>query len=128
MFAPLTLQRIADLPTKAKPGQTMTLTDLFTWTQRSIYGDVGHVGTTTQIRRNLQRRYAAMLSELVLSPPKGTPYDAQAFARYELADLSDRLNAALKRPNLDLQTRVHYEALRSDVQRALQARSVIPTS
>jgi hypothetical protein len=128
MFAPLTLQRIDDLPTKAKPGRTMTLTDLFAWTQRSIYGDVGHVATTTQIRRNLQRRYANLLSTLVLSPPKGTPYDAQAFARYELSDLNDRLNSALKQRNVDLQTRVHYQALRSDVQRALQARSVIPAT
>jgi hypothetical protein len=128
MFAPLTLQRIADLPTKAKPGQTMTLTDLFTWTQRSIYGDVGRVTTTTQVRRNLQRRYANLLSSLILNPPKGTPYDAQAFARYELSDLNGRLGAALRQRNLDLQTRVHYEALRSDVQRALSARSVIPAS
>jgi Met-zincin/Domain of unknown function (DUF5117) len=128
MFNPVTLQRIADLPTKAKRGQTMTLTDLFTWTQRSIYGDLGHVSATTQIRRNLQRRYANLLSTMLLSPAKGTPYDAQAFARYELSDLNVKLGAALKQRNLDLQTRVHYDALRSDVQRALQARSVIPTS
>lgn len=128
MFAPLTLQRIADLPTKAKPGQTMTLADLFTWTQRSIYGDIGRATTTTQIHRNLQRRYANLLSTLVLNPPKGTPYDAQSFARYELSDLNGKLGTALKQRNLDLQTRVHYEALRSDVQRTLQARSVIPAS
>jgi hypothetical protein len=126
MFAPLTLQRIDDLPTKAKAGQAMTLADLFTWTQRSIYGDIGRATATTQIRRNLQRRYADMLAGMVVTPAKGTPYDAQAFARYELSDLNDRLRNALKRQNLDLQTRVHYEALRSDVQRALTVRSVIP--
>jgi hypothetical protein len=126
MFAPLTLQRIDDLPTKAKAGQAMTLADLFTWTQRSIYGDIGRATATTQIRRNLQRRYADMLAGMVVTPAKGTPYDAQAFARYELSDLNDRLRNALKTQNLDLQTRVHYEALRSDVQRALTVRSVIP--
>ncbi|MBV9271697.1 MAG: zinc-dependent metalloprotease [Candidatus Eremiobacteraeota bacterium] len=128
MFAPLTLQRIADLPTKSQAGETISLSDLFTWSQRSIYGDVGRATTTSQIRRNLQRRYAGVLSNLVLSPARGTPYDAQSFARYELSELSDRLGKALRLRNLDLQTRVHYEALRSDVQRALQARSVIPTS
>jgi hypothetical protein len=33
MFAPLVLQRLADMPTKAAPNSTMTLADLFAWTQ-----------------------------------------------------------------------------------------------
>ncbi len=128
MFAPLTLERIDELPLKAKPAQTMTLTDLFEWTQHSIYGDIGHESSSSVIHRSLQRRYANLLSTLVLAPAKGTPWDAQAFARYELRDLSNRLGTALKTRNLDLQTRVHYEALHADVTRALDARIEVPAS
>jgi len=127
LFAPTVLARIADLPTKAKPGETMTLADLFAWSQHSIYGDVasGDVAKATQVRRNLQRRYAAMLRILALDPPRGTPYDAQALARYELAALDHDLAAGLARRNLDLQTRAHLSALKDDVTRALHAQRVI---
>jgi hypothetical protein len=127
MYAPLTLARLADLPTKAKPGETMTLADLFEWSQASIYGDIanGKVAQATQVHRNLQRRYATMLRSMALAPAPGTPYDAQALARYELGALDKSVSAALNRGGLDLQTRAHLGALHDDVSRALKAQRVI---
>ena len=127
LFAPNVLGRLADLPTKARPGETMTLADLFAWSQTAIYGDIrsGAVTQATQVRRNLQRRYAAVLRTVALDPPRGTPYDAQALARYELTALDGDLTAALRRPALDLQTRAHLAALENDVTRALHAQRVI---
>ncbi len=127
MFAPMVLARIADMPSKAKPGETMTLTDLFGWSQASIYGDVanGRVAQATQVHRNLQRRYATMLRQLALEPRPGTPYDAQALARYELASLDHDLTAAMARRGLDVQTRAHLGALHDDVSRTLKAQRVI---
>ena len=129
MFAPLVLARIADLPTKAKPGATMTLSDLFTWAQRSIYGDLAPVQlkTATAVRRNLQRRYASLLATLAVAPPRGTPYDAQALARFELSDLDGRIGSALRGTN-DLQARAHLEAMRVDVRRALRAQGIVPAA
>lgn len=128
MFAPLTLARLADLPTKAQPGQTMTLADLFTWTQDSVYGDVGRAKATTQVHRNLQRNYAHILSTLAVAPARGVPYDAQAMARHELANLSVALGQALRGRGLDVQTRAHYEALQVEVNRALEAKYVLPAA
>ena len=127
MYAPLTLARLADLPTKAKPGETMTLSDLFQWSQKSIFGDIanGHVAQATQVHRNLQRRYATMLRTLALEPPRGTPYDAQALARYELVALDHDLTAASSRSGYDLQTRAHIAALHEDVSRSLKAQRVV---
>jgi hypothetical protein len=127
MYAPLTLARLADLPTKAKPGETMTLADLFTWSQKSIFGDIasGKVGHATQVHRNLQRRYATMLRTYALTPPPGVPYDAQALARYELVALDRDLTGALGRSGYDVQTRAHLAALHEDVSRALHAQRVI---
>jgi hypothetical protein len=127
MYAPLTLARLADMPTKAKPGETMTLADLFTWSQRSIYGDIagGQVGQATQVHRNLQRRYAAMLRNMALTPTPGTPYDAQALARYELVVLDRDLTRAIARGGVDVQTSAHLSALHEDVSRALHAQRVV---
>ena len=87
------------MPTKTKPGETMTITDLFTWTQASIFGDIanGKVAQATQVRRNLQRRYATMLGMLAVKPVPGVPYDAQALARYELVALDHSVNVAMAR-------------------------------
>jgi hypothetical protein len=128
MFSPLVLARLADMPTKAKPGQTMTLTDLFVWTQRGVYGDLaaGKPGTT-QIHRNLQRRYTRLLARMAIAPATATPYDAQALARHELVVLSGNIKQDLRSGNLDLQTRAHLEAMQVDVSRALDARQVIPS-
>ncbi|MDB5094747.1 MAG: hypothetical protein JWO85_2848 [Candidatus Eremiobacteraeota bacterium] len=127
LFAPVVLARIADLPTKAKPGETMTLADLFAWSQNAIYGDVasGGVANATQVRRNLQRRYTVMLRTLAIAPPRGTPYDAQALARYELGALNRDIAAGLTHRGLDLQTRAHLSALQEDVTRTLRAQQVI---
>ncbi len=126
LFSPLLLQRLADLPTKdPKPGATMSLADLFTWTQHAVYGDLGALGAT-EVHRNLQRRYARMLARMVTEPVAGTPLDAQALARYELTALSGDVARAQSRRDLDLQTRAHLAALRVDVDRALEARTTLP--
>jgi hypothetical protein len=127
MYAPLVLARLADMPTKAKPGETMTLADLFQWSQASIYGDIanGRVAQANQVHRNLQRRYANVLRALALEPRPGTPYDAQALARFELAALDRNVTSALTRPGLDVQTRAHLGALHDDVSRTLKAQRVI---
>jgi hypothetical protein len=129
LFAPNVLARLADLPTKSAPGATMTLADLFSWSQTSIYGDIadGSVLKATQVRRNLQRRYTDMLRQMALAPVRGTPLDAQALARHELVSLNGSLTSALARRSLDLQTRAHLEAMQVEVDRTLHARAMTTT-
>ncbi len=127
MFAPLVLQRIDDLPSKAEPGTTMSLADLFTWTQAGIVGDiVNGRPAADQVHRNLQRRYALLLAQMVVAPVAGTPYDARALARHELTALAAAVRRDLTRRDLDLQTRAHLEALATDAERALTAKVTIP--
>ncbi len=127
MYAPLVLQRLADMPTKAKAGSTMSLADLFTWSQDAIYGDLSHPhGASSQIHRNLQRYYTRVLVRMAIAPLPGTPYDAQALARVELADLAERVKHAQSGKGVDLQTHAHLAAIANDVERALDAKSVTP--
>jgi hypothetical protein len=80
----------------------------------------------SQIHRNLQRVYAQMLSAMITQPQRGTPLDAQALARVELVSLSGDIRKSLGAKGLDLQTRAHLLAMSTDVDRALNARVVIP--
>jgi uncharacterized protein DUF4953/uncharacterized protein DUF5117/uncharacterized protein DUF5118 len=130
MFQPLMLSRIDDMSLRAKPGQTMSLADLFSWTQASVFGDLRRapVGPIALIHRSEQQSYAALLSSLLLAPAPGTPYDAQALARLELTDLQSNLRSALASPRLDTMTRAHLLDLQVRVDRTLDARTVIPAS
>jgi hypothetical protein len=128
MFAPLVLQRLADLPTKTGANATMSLADLFTWTQDAVFGDLASERSSTQVRRNLQRSYARMLERLTVAPPRGTPLDAQALARLELTSVADASRRALARHDLDLQTRAHLTALSVETERALDAKGVLPVA
>ncbi|MGD0475814.1 MAG: hypothetical protein ABSB70_21705 [Candidatus Velthaea sp.] len=129
MFSPLVLQRLADLPFKAGTVKTMTLADLFDWTRASVYGDLRPGALPqTQLRRNLQRNYTRLLARLTVAPYPGTPYDAQALARYELRRLAAGVHGLQRRSNLDEQTRAHLDALQNDVARALDAKLLLPAA
>jgi Met-zincin len=125
MFDPLVLGRLVDLPSKSAPGQTMTLADLFTWTQQSIFGDLasGTPGRSV-LRHNLQRNYARLLEHLAVDPPAGTPYDAQALALHELGSVEANVRRDLTVKGLDLETQAHLEALQTEVRRTLDAKQV----
>jgi hypothetical protein len=127
MFQPLMLQRLDDLAMKSSPGQTMSLADLFDWTQASVYGDLRSRGyAPTQVRRNLQQWYARYLINLWLKPEAGTPYDAQSLARFKLGQLQGDVRSALSRGGSDELTRAHLENLDTIVSRALDTRNVVP--
>ncbi len=128
LFAPVTLQRLDDMQFKYKPGTTMELSDLFSWMQSTVYGDVRKGTSIPLVHRNLQRNYLALLSRLTNAPQPGTPPDAQSMARYELDSLHAQVRRALAHGSYDVMTRAHLEQLASDSQRALNAQSVIPTT
>jgi hypothetical protein len=127
IFAPLTLQRIDDLSGKYGNGTTMSLADLFDWSNATILGDIGNGGVAKDglVRRNLQMRFAKRLGAMWVSPAAGTPSDAAALARQSLVQLQSSANAALNRRGLDEQTRAHLSALSAVATQALEARTSI---
>ncbi len=129
MFQPLMLERLNDLPLKAKPGATMSITDLFDWTQASIYGDLSDpkLRSIGEVHRALQQYDARLLAQIWLAPDPGTPYDAQSLARSKLVSLRGAVKTALGRSTLDELTRAHLESLQDVVGRALDARQIIQT-
>jgi hypothetical protein len=126
LFSPLRLQRIDDLSSKYRPGQTMSMTDLFDWSRDSIFGTIetGAVVKEGLIRRNLQMSYARLLASMVTLPFPGMPSDAQALARVGLEDLRHDTTVALQRSGVDELTRGHLEMLQTIADRALTAHAL----
>jgi hypothetical protein len=128
MFSPVNLGRIADQELKVrKPGDTMTLADLFAWTNAAIYDDLGQ-SSIAPTHRELQRRFADLQMEIVALPSAfadqlDLPRETQSLARYNLMRLAARLGGAVKAAR-DEGTRAHLVDLRVRVQGVLDAHNV----
>ena len=130
MFSPDVMSRLADEQLKvAHPGDTMSLQDLFGWTQAAIWDDLGpHTVSIDPLHRALQRRYTNLMIAFNLAPSfivsaLGYPSDSVPLARYELVQLEGRLDRTLASKSLDVTTRAHLDDLRSRVKHALDPNS-----
>jgi hypothetical protein len=129
MFQPNVMSRLDSMEMRtAKPGQTMSLADLFDWTYQSVYGDLSQSGlrTVPAVHRTLQYKYAQLLAHIALRPDPGTPSDASALARHQLATLSSRITQTLNRGSLDEVTTANLEAVRGVANAALSAQVITP--
>jgi Met-zincin/Domain of unknown function (DUF5117) len=128
MFSPVNLARIADQELKVrKPGETMTLADLFNWTNAAVYDDLGR-GSIAPAHRELQRRFSDLQMEIVALPAPyadqlNLPRETQALARYNLIRLAGRLDGAVRAARDD-GTRAHLVDLRVRVKGLLDAHNI----
>jgi hypothetical protein len=128
MFSPVNLARVGDQELKVrKPGDTMTLADLFAWTNAAIYDDLGRA-SIDPTHRELQRRFTD-LQMVILALPSlfadqlNLPRETQSLARYNLVRLDSRLTVAVRAAR-DEGTRAHLVDLKARVDGILQARNV----
>ncbi len=127
MFSPINLGRVADQELKVrKPGDTMTLSDLFGWTNAAIYDDLGRA-SIAPAHRELQRRFTDLQEAIAQLPSSfadqlSLPRETQALARANLVRLSGRLDGAVRAARDD-GTRAHLADLRVRVRGVLEARN-----
>jgi hypothetical protein len=129
MWQPNVLARLAELESRvSRPTDTMSLADLFDWTDASIFGDLSTSALHSVHRhhRTLQHAYAEMLIRIMLQPDPGTPSDARTLARHHLVELNVQLADALRRGSSDAPTTANLEDIKTLVDRALQANAVLP--
>jgi hypothetical protein len=130
LFNPASISRIANESLKeSKPGQTMDLADLFTWTNASIFDDLGSHTISAQ-HRDLQRRFADLELQIAFLPAGqmdqlGVPREIQSLARYELRLIRARLDGAY-RAATDVATRAHLDDLRSRIDSGLHPGALRP--
>lgn len=122
MFNPSVLSRLADQSLKTRPGQTMSLADLFGWTNAAIFDDLGKP-TIAPLHRDLQRRFTDLEVEIAFLPSTtmdqlALPREIQALARYDLRRLAARLPAAVGAAT-DTATKAHLDDLRTRLAGAL---------
>jgi hypothetical protein len=126
LFQPTMLQRLDDLSLKYPAGSTMSLSDLFAWTQDAVYRDLRTGGGSNEVHRSVQQWYARKLSQIVLKPAEGTPYDAQSLARAELVNLQSELQPAASGYGGDALYAAHLASLKAIVNQTLDARVALP--
>jgi hypothetical protein len=128
IWQPTVMERLDAMDAReSAPGQSMDLADLFDWTDDGVWDDLSQSGVSTvpEVHRALQERYAEVLEHVMLHPDPGTPPDASALARHHLAALRDRLDAAIARGGYDEATQANFEQIRSSVNGALTATTVV---
>jgi len=129
MWQPNVLDRLDTLQARvAAAGQTMSLSDLYDWTDQAVWGDISRseLRSVPPVHRALQQRYAMLLEHIMLNPDPGTPLDAMSLARHHLVWLRHQVGAALDRGGLDEATQANLEQVQTSVDRALNANVVIP--
>ncbi|MGQ0814296.1 MAG: zinc-dependent metalloprotease [Gemmatimonadota bacterium] len=128
------LARMIDNQKRTPAGtEAFTVADLFDTVTGSIWSELGAGPRAPRnidsYRRNLQRSYVDQLSRTLLNrgPMFFTivPEDARSLARYQLAQLSERLGTAAKLASLDVETRAHLAESKARIDAALQASLVV---
>jgi len=123
LFNPASISRIANESLKeSHPGRTMSLADLFEWTNAAIFDDLGS-HTIAAPHRDLQRRFADLELQIAFLGSStmdqlGVPREIQALSRYELRKIRGRLDGAY-RAATDVATRAHLDDLRSRIDTGL---------
>jgi hypothetical protein len=113
MFQPLVLARLEAGASETSDPHPMTLSDLFSWMQSSVYREImgGHVRSIDRVRRTLQSHYLETLGTLYTKPPAGTPEEAQALARASLVAVAEAAERTARTGGFDPATRAHVALL-----------------
>ncbi|MBD2131638.1 zinc-dependent metalloprotease [Sphaerospermopsis sp. FACHB-1094] len=114
------LTRIKDIELKSKPGEALTLPEVFNTLQMGIWTEVLQPKGKLEIsslRRGLQRQYVNFLTAMVLRKVD-VPEDARTLAWYKLKQLDHQLKRV--RSN-DEYTKAHLLETRDRIEKALNA-------
>jgi hypothetical protein len=122
------LARLRDGEVKNAPDQTLTIPELFDTLQTTIWGEVLNPGLNpngevrlSSLRRALQREHMNLLTAMVLRKANA-PEDARTVARYELKQLRQGIDGAIRKVNKkDIYTLAHLEEARDRLSKAIDA-------
>lgn len=119
------LARLRDADLRASPDQVLTIPELFTTLQTTIWRGVLHPQDKLQLsslQRGLQREYLNVMTSIVLRTVD-VPEDARTVAWYHLKQLRTALETALRRKGkgMDTYTRAHLEETHDRIVKSLNA-------
>ena len=125
MLQPFRLAMIRDGETKFGADQMVTIPELMSDLTRAVWSEVWvstAVRGTEPPRRDLQRAYLDLMTQMLVRPAARTPADARAVARRQLTDLDRRIRLAQSAaPGLSIYMLAHLEESRARIAKALSA-------
>lgn len=131
LLSPPLLQRLYDAELKTTDPKKFTAAELITGLRDKIWSslDKADKGTYTDsqpmcssLTRNLQREHLNIMLALAQSPPGAVmSTDLNGMVRYALRELSERIDAALKKGKPDFATRAHLVESKSRIDRVMEA-------
>ncbi|HLR25938.1 MAG TPA: zinc-dependent metalloprotease, partial [Fodinibius sp.] len=125
LLDPVRLARIRDTEVKFGADSTVTIPDLMGGLTDAIWSEVAASpgSNIKSYRRDLQRSYLNIMTELLTNAPERMPADARSVARHQLKEVHQMLEARLQPPtyNFDAYTRAHLEESKALIEAALEA-------
>ncbi|MBL8879564.1 MAG: zinc-dependent metalloprotease [Phycisphaerales bacterium] len=131
LLSPPLLQRLYDGELKTTEPKKFTAAELITGVRDQIWSsldksDKGSYSDSqpmcSSLTRNLQREHLNMMLALAQSPPGAAmSADLNGMIRYALRELSERIDASLKKGKPDFATRAHMVESKSRIDRVLDA-------
>jgi hypothetical protein len=114
--------RLLDSEAKAaRPGDSLTLTELYGRLEADIWSELGGRGDIPGARRELQREHLNRLAGTLLRPSIGSRADARSLLRMQAAGLLPKLELAARRSDLSTAARVHLKDSADQLRAALAA-------
>lgn len=125
LLNPVRLQRIRDTEVKFGAENTLTIPELMSQINESVWNEVwSSPGENIDSnRRDLQRAHLQQMITLITATPDSAPADARSVARSELNKLGGKLASRLQSPSFDFDayTKAHLEESQVMIEKALDA-------
>jgi len=119
-----TANRLLDLSSyvpQAQRTNLISLNEVYTTLQTSIWSELRTGKNIDRLRRNLQREYLKRIQTLLTKGSPALPADALSLVRLHATQLQGSLHSASKRPGLNTETRAHLAESLSGLSEALRA-------
>lgn len=117
--------RVLDSEGKSpRQAEAFHLSELYSRLGADVWSELSGRGDIPAARRELQREHLSRLTQAVLRPASVSRADARSMIRSQAGDLAQRIEAALRRPGLSEEAKLHLkdsaETLRSALAAPLQ--------
>jgi hypothetical protein len=122
LYDPLVLQRLQDNELRFTSGETpFTMAEMFLTIRKAIWQELNTTENIRSFRRELQRMYLHVLTQILLKEPAILPRDAVTLARADFQFLLEEIQRKLSQQNLDVYTSAHLEETRAKLDAVLNA-------
>ena len=119
-----TARRLLELPNympEASRKAGITLSEVLTTVQGSVWSELKSGREIDPMRRNLQREHLKRVQAVLTRAPASMPADAVSLTRLHAAELQAQLRAAAGKPGLSIENRAHLQEALGSLSEALKA-------